>query len=327
MTRRAGIIPANIGYPARGRSVCAFALLPTLPARSAVTSTPGGPSSAARDIIVVRSRNKSGTRSRRAADRRGVGVHRGALSERPPRNASGRTVTDDGGNSRAGGRRPRVLHETNTGGLRLGHPRVLVPCRAWKCPARRILQHHDEHISVNHLDVGVGTGYFLDKCRFSSEAPRVALMDLNRDCLAVAERRIARYRPETYQANVLEPVVFDAPRSDSIGMSYLLHCVPRNPIQGDRLPTHERVGQSWAPSCSGLPCSMTVSIGTSWPLERPDGPAVPDAARRDTRRRLADIRTFLVPRTMSLVGIAAVARAGDQQVLGAAEAPWRMPTA
>ena len=51
-------------------------------------------------------------------------------------------------------------------------------------------------------------------------------MDLNTDCLAAAERRIARYRPETYRANVLEPVVYDGPRFDSVGMNYLLHCVP-----------------------------------------------------------------------------------------------------
>ena len=97
---------------------------------------------------------------------------------------------------------------------------------AWRCPARRILQHYDEHVSPNHLDVGVGTGYFLDKCSFSSPAPRIALMDLNTDCLAAAERRIARYRPETYRANVLEPVAYDGPRFDSVGMNYLLHCVP-----------------------------------------------------------------------------------------------------
>lgn len=97
---------------------------------------------------------------------------------------------------------------------------------AWKCPSRRILKHYDEHVSTNHLDVGVGTGYFLDRCRFASPSPRLALMDLNSNCLEVAGRRIARYAPETYRANVLKPIPFDAPRFDSIGMNYLLHCLP-----------------------------------------------------------------------------------------------------
>jgi SAM-dependent methyltransferase len=97
---------------------------------------------------------------------------------------------------------------------------------AWKCPARRILQHYDQHVSTNHLDVGVGTGYFLDRCRFESSSPRVALMDPNTNCLEVAGRRIARYAPEMYQANVLEPIPFDVATFDSVGLNYVLHCIP-----------------------------------------------------------------------------------------------------
>ena len=97
---------------------------------------------------------------------------------------------------------------------------------AWKCPARRMLQHYDEHISTNHLDVGVGTGFFLDRCRFGSPSPRVALMDLNDNCLEVASKRLARHHPEVYRANVLEPIRFDVPKFDSVGLTYVLHCVP-----------------------------------------------------------------------------------------------------
>lgn len=97
---------------------------------------------------------------------------------------------------------------------------------AWKCPSTRILQHYDDHVTANHLDIGVGTGYFLDRCRFETDAPRVALMDLNVDCLEKARSRIARYDPEVYTANVLEPLTFDVPGFDSVGMNYLLHCIP-----------------------------------------------------------------------------------------------------
>jgi hypothetical protein len=45
----------------------------------------------------------------------------------------------------------------------------------WLCPMRRILQLYDRHISVSHLDVGVGTGWYLDHCHFPSAAPRVGL--------------------------------------------------------------------------------------------------------------------------------------------------------
>lgn len=97
---------------------------------------------------------------------------------------------------------------------------------AWRCPSRRILEHYNEHVSANHLDVGVGTGYFLDRCRFASASPRVALMDLSSNCLEVAGARIARYDPEVYRANVLEPIPFDRPKFDSVGLNYVLHCVP-----------------------------------------------------------------------------------------------------
>jgi Methyltransferase domain len=76
------------------------------------------------------------------------------------------------------------------------------------------------------LDVGVGTGYFLDHCRFPSHTPRVALMDLNRNSLDFASRRLTRYKPETYIRNVLEPVSIDAAKFDSVGINYLLHCLP-----------------------------------------------------------------------------------------------------
>jgi 2-polyprenyl-3-methyl-5-hydroxy-6-metoxy-1,4-benzoquinol methylase len=96
----------------------------------------------------------------------------------------------------------------------------------WKCPTPRLLAHYDRHVSGNHLDVGVGTGYFLDRCRFPTEAPRIALMDMNRDALQYAARRIARYEPETYVRNVLEPIDFDGAKFDSLGVNYLLHCLP-----------------------------------------------------------------------------------------------------
>jgi len=96
----------------------------------------------------------------------------------------------------------------------------------WKCPTRRLEAHYNEHVTANHLDVGVGTGYFLDRCRFPSHAPRVALMDLNPVALEFAARRIARYKPETYRRNVLEPISLDGRQFNSVGINYLLHCIP-----------------------------------------------------------------------------------------------------
>jgi hypothetical protein len=99
---------------------------------------------------------------------------------------------------------------------------------AWRCPAHRIVDHYDKHVSANHLDVGVGTGYFLDHCQFPASAgpPRVALLDISPACLDAAAKRIAHLHPETILANVLQPIVYDGARFDSIGLNYVLHCLP-----------------------------------------------------------------------------------------------------
>lgn len=97
---------------------------------------------------------------------------------------------------------------------------------AWRCPAGRILEFYNEHVTANHLDVGVGTGYFLDKCRFPSSNPRIALLDLNPNSLQVTAQRLSRYQPTTHQADVLQPLSLNLPPFDSIGLGYLLHCLP-----------------------------------------------------------------------------------------------------
>lgn len=100
-------------------------------------------------------------------------------------------------------------------------------CRfVWKCPARRLLELYDQHVSANHLDIGVGTGYFLDHCKFPTAHPRLALLDLNRNSLNKSARRLERHDPEIYHWNVLELDQLDVEGFDSIALMNLLHCLP-----------------------------------------------------------------------------------------------------
>jgi SAM-dependent methyltransferase len=95
----------------------------------------------------------------------------------------------------------------------------------WRCPTAELRRLYDRNVSDRHLDVGVGTGYFLDKARWPVARPAIALVDLNPNCLAAASGRIRRFAPQTILANVLEPL----PRLEpfrSAGLCYLLHCVP-----------------------------------------------------------------------------------------------------
>jgi hypothetical protein len=76
------------------------------------------------------------------------------------------------------------------------------------------------------MDVGVGSGYYLDKVRFPTPKPSITLVDLNPHSLEHTARRIARYQPATYRANVLEPFQVDGGGFESVGVMYLLHCLP-----------------------------------------------------------------------------------------------------
>ena len=96
----------------------------------------------------------------------------------------------------------------------------------WNCPSDNVLELYNQHVSANHLDIGVGTGYFLDKCTFPVPNPRLVLVDLKPNSLAIARRKLARYSPETYHQNALDPLEIDGPCFDSIGINYLLHCLP-----------------------------------------------------------------------------------------------------
>lgn len=96
----------------------------------------------------------------------------------------------------------------------------------WRCPGKYFRQLYDENAGARHLDIGVGTGYLLDRCHFPSEAPEITLMDMNPNSLRFAARRIRRYSPRTHRANVLEPWGLPEQTFDSVAMTNLLHCVP-----------------------------------------------------------------------------------------------------
>ena len=95
----------------------------------------------------------------------------------------------------------------------------------WKCDTQKILDLYQAHLSTSHLEVGVGTGYFLEKS-LSNESRRVTLFDINLNCLERASKRIAGHHPEVFQGNILEPVNLQGGRYDSIAINYLLHCLP-----------------------------------------------------------------------------------------------------
>lgn len=97
---------------------------------------------------------------------------------------------------------------------------------AWHCPTPSLLAHFESHVGARHLDIGVGTGYLLNHCRFPVADPVVVLADLNPASLAAAAHRIRHLHPRTHELNVLQPFALPEAPFDSVSMNYLLHCLP-----------------------------------------------------------------------------------------------------
>jgi SAM-dependent methyltransferase len=98
--------------------------------------------------------------------------------------------------------------------------------RIWRCPIEQTLELYQAHVSSSHLEVGVGTGYFLDRIKFPAAAPKLALLDLNPHCLSHTAKRLRRYAPEVYRANALKPIEVATQPFGSVAINYVLHCMP-----------------------------------------------------------------------------------------------------
>lgn len=101
----------------------------------------------------------------------------------------------------------------------------------WRCPFPRLVEPYDRLGGKRHLEIGVGTGLPLLRSVKLPAMRQVALLDANPRCLATTARRLRR------QAGIEAAMhVHDLARSDvdplgeqqfdSIGMTYLLHCLP-----------------------------------------------------------------------------------------------------
>lgn len=98
---------------------------------------------------------------------------------------------------------------------------------AWQCPTRRVLlPFYRRHVGARHLDVGVGTGFYLQHAGFRSDH-HIALLDLNENSLYAAVRRLGRADAERFVQDVMQPAVaLQGRHFDSIALFYLLHCLP-----------------------------------------------------------------------------------------------------
>ncbi|KAF2845719.1 methyltransferase [Plenodomus tracheiphilus IPT5] len=127
----------------------------------------------------------------------------------------------------------------------------------WKCPSKKLREFYNSHISsvekqlsvstnskdlVKLLDIGVGTGYFLEHAPLPAGS-EVTLVDLNGNCLQTAASRVIKSHPSalvrTVHADFLDPDMgsnsaisphrLGKARFDVISCFLLLHCLPGPP--------------------------------------------------------------------------------------------------
>ena len=94
----------------------------------------------------------------------------------------------------------------------------------WRCPTTRLVEGYRRHLGHRHLDVGPGTGYFLERAGMPDGSP-VTLLDPNVHVLDHASGRLQRLDITTIEADVCKPLPVHGP-FDSAALNGVLHCLP-----------------------------------------------------------------------------------------------------
>jgi SAM-dependent methyltransferase len=134
---------------------------------------------------------------------------------------------------------------------------------AWQCPTDAVLlPFFRQHMGGRHLDVGVGTGFYLAHAGISADT-QLALMDLNENSLQAAAQR-SGLQPACIRHDIMQPLPLSADTMfDSVSLFYLLHCLPGTMTDKEKVIAHLKA--HLAPS--GILYGATIlgdSAGHNW---------------------------------------------------------------
>ena len=97
----------------------------------------------------------------------------------------------------------------------------------WKVPIQPVVTRYRRHLGRRHLDVGPGTGYFIEQAAPSVDT-EVTLLDPNPHVLKHASKRLEAWGPVAVEADVMKPLPIEG-GYDSAALSFVLHCL-REPM-------------------------------------------------------------------------------------------------
>ena len=114
----------------------------------------------------------------------------------------------------------------NRGFLRIYDAWVLgfMAPRVWKVGDGPGLDLYERHTGRRHLDVGPGTGYFLERASLPDDL-ELTLVDPNPDVLTHCAERLSDLEPALVEGNLLGSLGVDGP-FDSAALMHVLHCLP-----------------------------------------------------------------------------------------------------
>lgn len=94
----------------------------------------------------------------------------------------------------------------------------------WRTPIEPISEGYRRHIRDGHLDVGPGTGWFIERSSLP-DGSKVTIVDPNPNVLRHAARKLRRLDVTAVQADVLKPLPVRGP-FESAALNLVIHCLP-----------------------------------------------------------------------------------------------------
>jgi SAM-dependent methyltransferase len=94
----------------------------------------------------------------------------------------------------------------------------------WRCRTSLLVERYRRHIRAGHLDVGPGTGYFLERAGLL-ESSHITILDPNPNVLRHVSRRLKHLDVTAVDADVLKPLPVAGP-FESAALHLVIHCLP-----------------------------------------------------------------------------------------------------